>query len=134
MCSSSQKSGQPRMRSLDSVSRPQLNWAGKTKISYLRRMKMKTLSVVALSVLFFTGSIFARQQEGTAQRDSSSGSDYKVAKKSDSKAKAGKKQSAAAVDADGVPLARARHVEKLAKAIPGNGGETQNGPAGAAED
>ncbi len=95
---------------------------------------MKTLSALVFSLLFFTGSIFAQQQPGTAQQDSSSGSDYKVAKKSVSKAKAGKKQSAAAVDADGVPLARARHVEKLAKAIPGNGGETPNGPAGAAED
>jgi hypothetical protein len=97
-------------------------------------MKMKTLSALVFSLLFLTGSIFAQQQPGTAQQDSNSGSDYKVAKKSVSKAKAGKKQSAAAVDADGVPVARARHVENLAKAIPGNGGETPNGPAGAAED
>ena len=95
---------------------------------------MKTLSALVFSLLFLTGSIFAQQQPGTAQQDSNSGSDYKVAKKSVSKAKAGKKQSAAAVDADGVPVARARHVENLAKAIPGNGGETPNGPAGAAED
>jgi len=95
---------------------------------------MKTISALVISLLFFTGSMFAQQKPGTAQQDSSSGSDNKVAKKSVPKAEAGKKQSAAAVDADGVPLARARHVEKLAKAIPGNGGESPNGPAGAAED
>ena len=40
------------------------------------------------------------------------------------KPKAFKKQNAAAVDDDGTPLARAQHIRKLMRTVPGNGGES----------
>jgi hypothetical protein len=95
---------------------------------------MKRAYVLLLLVLSSVAGVAAQQQTGTQAQKASSVGTAKVAKKPANKAKISKKQNAAAVDGEGTPLARAQHVRKLMRTVPGNGGEDNNGAAGAAED
>src|SRR6266481_1500689 len=98
-------------------------------------MKIMKRTYVLLLCLFFSvcAAIAKQDSNANAQKPDSAGAS-KVAKKSPTKARSSKKQSAAAVDSDGTPLARAQHIRKLMRTVPGNGGESDNGAAGAAED
>jgi len=95
---------------------------------------MKRAYVLLLGLFFAVPSIFAQQPAGSEVQNSNSIGASKIPKKSTKKPRAAKKQSTALVDDDGIPLARAQHIRKLMRTVPGNGGESDNGAAGAAED
>jgi hypothetical protein len=98
---------------------------------------MKRAYVLLLGLFFSVSAVIAQQGAGTAPQNSDSLGTSKIAKKSATKvtkARTSKKQAAAAVDDDGTPFARAQHIKKLMRTVPGNGGEANNGAAGAAED
>jgi len=94
---------------------------------------MKRAYVLLPAVLCLVAGVMA-QQGSTAPQNPNSVGATKVAKKPANKAKTSKKQNVAAVDSDGMPPARARHIRELMRTVPGNGGEINNGAAGAAED
>jgi hypothetical protein len=95
---------------------------------------MKRACVLLLFVLSLVAAVVAQQQAGTEPQNSNSTGATKVAKKAAKKAKTSKKYNAAVVDRDGTPPARAPHMRELMRTVPGNGGEPNNGAAGAAED
>lgn len=98
---------------------------------------MKRAYVLLLGLFFSVSAVIAQQGGGTAPQNSDLLGTSKIAKKSSTKvtkARTSKKQTAAAVDDDGTPFARAQHIKKLMRTVPGNGGEADNGAAGAAED
>jgi hypothetical protein len=94
---------------------------------------MKRAYVLLLGVLFSASGVVAQQVAGTGPLKANSVSASKVAKKSAKKAKA-QKNNVTEVENDGRPPALSEHLKKLAQAIPGNGGESPNGPGGAAEE
>ena len=95
---------------------------------------MKIVYSLLLCLLLSVSALFAQQAPSAGSPDSSSPTKSKVIKKSVRKSKAGNKQNPRLVDDHGDPLARAQHIKKLMRTVPGNDGEMENGPAGAAED
>jgi hypothetical protein len=94
---------------------------------------MRIAYSLLLCLLFSVSTVLA-QQVSTNSPTSNSATTSKVLRKSTRKAQAPRNRSPRAVDDDGVPMARAQHIRKLMRTVPGNGGEPENGAAGAAED
>src|ERR1700676_3305549 len=95
---------------------------------------MKTARALLFCFLLSAASVSAQQVPTATSKDLNSTSAARIVKKSKSKAKTPKSHNVADVQKDGMPPALSEHLRKLAQAIPGNGGESPNGPGGAAEE